>query len=163
MKKLVLILVLSVAALSARAQVYLGGSFNFAAANQAAQVSIIPEVGYAFSDNMAAGVALGYANDESLQAFEGASVFYFAPYFRYTFLNAGPVRLFADAELQLGIASEGRETLTHWNLGIRPGIAIPITDHLSFVGHIGQLGYYNNAFTFGVNANTFLAGVYYSF
>ena len=163
MKKILLVFALAIVALSARAQVYVGGSLNFAAANQAAQVSIIPEVGYAFNDNMAAGLTIGYANDQSVTWFAGASSVIIAPYFRYTFLNAGPVRLFADAEFQLGIIDEGKQSAAAWNLGIRPGLALPVTEHLSFVGHIGRLGYYNNTFTFGVNGNTFTAGVYYSF
>lgn len=163
MKKLIMVFALAFVALSASAQVYLGGSLNFAAANQAAQVSILPEVGYAFSDNMAAGLTIGYANDQSVTWFAGASDVVIAPYFRYTFLNAGPVRLFADAEFQLGIIDEGKQSSTAWNLGIRPGLALPVTEHLSFVGHIGRLGYYNKTFTFGVNGNTFTAGVYYSF
>lgn len=162
MKKLILVLTLAVMAVSAHAQVYLGGSFNFSAKKNA-QVSILPEVGYAFSDNMAAGLVVGYANDESVTWLEGASAVLIAPYFRYTFINAGPVRLFVDAEFQIGIVNEGNQSAANWNLGIRPGLALPITDHLSFVGHFGRLGYYEKTFSFGVNASTFLAGIYYSF
>ncbi|MBR1574067.1 MAG: hypothetical protein IJ652_04385 [Bacteroidales bacterium] len=50
-----------------------------------------------------------------------------------------------------------------WGLGIAPGLAIPVSENLSFVGHLGRVGYYNDTFELGVNGNYFTVGAYYSF
>ena len=50
-----------------------------------------------------------------------------------------------------------------WGIGIRPGIAIPLTENISVVGHIARLGYFDGAFSVGANLNDFRVGLYYSF
>ena len=77
MKKILVILALSLVALSAKAQVYVGGSLAFAGSGNAAAFSIAPEAGYCFDDSMAAGLSLG------LGFGNGATTLSIDPYFRY--------------------------------------------------------------------------------
>ena len=166
MKKVLVVIVLALVAFTAKAQFYVGGSLGLnAAQGGAAVINVVPEVGYAFNDNMAAGCVLGWSNDGTLNMFDD-SAFTVAPYFRYYFVDLGPIRLFADAQLELLFltnADNNPATRTTFGVGVAPGIAIPVTDHFSFVGHLGSLGYYNGAFGLNFSGNNVLMGVYYSF
>lgn len=163
MKKLFVILALSLAALTAKAQVYVGGgiSFNGAAANgqSTANFSVKPEVGYNLDDNMAVGlsVGLGFA--------DGISVFSLDPYFRYYFADWGPLRFFVDGNFNFTNTSvKNAENGSHstWGLGVKPGIAVPVNEKWSVVGHVASLGYYDGTFRFGLNPG-YSIGVYYAF
>ncbi len=160
MKKLFVILALSLAALTAKAQVYVGGGLSFVgtAANgeNAAVFSIAPEVGYNFNDDMAAGVSLG------LGFSEGVTVFDINPYFRYYFAEVGPVRFFGDAKLNFTNTSSKVASSSTWGVGVAAGIAVPLNDKWSFVTHVCSLGYYGNTFNFGINPGSTI-GVYYAF
>ena len=160
MKKVLVILALSLMALTAKAQVYVGGGIAFAGAaangENVAAFSIAPEVGYQFDDNMAAGLSLG------LTFGEGATVLAIDPYFRYFFAEVGPVRFFGDANFNFTNTSfEGASNST-WGVGIMPGLAVDLTDQWSLVAHVAKLGYYGGAFQFALNSGATF-GVYYAF
>ena len=154
MKKALLVIALVFMALTAKAQLYVGGGIAFTAAGP--QFALTPEVGYNINDNMAAGLALGFGF--------GNGIFDFTidPYFRYYFLDWGPARFFADANFRFVVESMQGQSGTAWGIGIRPGIAFDIDDHFSIVTHIMQLGYYYNAFSFNFNAGSSI-GLYYNF
>ena len=86
-----------------------------------------------------------------------------ANYFRYFLLELGPVDFFLDGQLDIAIASGGGASQTAFGVGVAPGIAIPVSDHLSFVGHVGRLGYYNNSFVVEATPSNMQMGLYYSF
>ena len=90
MKKVLVILALSLMAFTAKAQVYVGGTLSFSGVKEQAVFSVAPEAGYNFNDNMAAGASLG------LSFTEGMTSFVIDPYFRYYFAELGPVRFFGD-------------------------------------------------------------------
>lgn len=158
MKKLFAVLALSLLALGANAQAYVGGALSFQAAGNNAVVTIMPEIGYNLSKTTAFGATIGWSN---------AAVnnrFMFAPYYRYGFKQFGPVSLFIDGEFQLNAWTGGGATTTTFGVGLAPGIAIMAGDHFSFVGHICRIGYYNGAFQIGIDTNqAFQMGVYYHF
>ena len=171
MKKIIVVLALALMAFTAKAQFYVGGSLGLnaipggAGGTTTATITLIPEAGYTLNDNMAVGGTIGWSNDWRYSA-GNDSVFIVAPYFRYFFLDLGPVRLFADAQLELDFqtnAANNPATTTTFGVGVAPGIAIPVSEHISFVGHLGSFGYYNGSFGLNVDTNNFLAGVYYSF
>jgi len=158
MKKLFVVLALSLMALSANAQSYLGGALSFQAAGNNAVVTILPEIGYNISKTTAIGAQVGWSNATA------ANRFVFAPYYRYGFKQLGPVSLFIDGEFQLNAWTTGGATTTQFGVGLAPGIAIMAGDHFSFVGHIARIGYYNGAFGINIDTNqNFQMGVYYHF
>ena len=171
MKKIILVMALALMAFTAKAQLYVGGSLGLnSVANPGgaatAVINIVPEVGYNLNDNMAVGGVIGWSNDGTVEGFLNDSGFSVMPYFRYFFYEMGSVRVFADAQLQLLFvtnANNNPATTSSFGVGVAPGIAIPVTDHLSFVGHLGSVGYYNGAFGVNLNLNNFAAGVYYAF
>ena len=180
MKKIVLTMMAAMVAVVMDAQIYVGGSVAFEAwssqklAGDKSETvfKIMPEIGYNLNSDWAIGTVIGYQSDK----FNGVngvseSAFTIAPYARYTFANLGKVNLFVDGGLDFTSASKA-----DWNeiaVGFKPGLAVNLTDNLSFVSHIGFIGWDqlnpdgddNNISKFGVSLDgtdiTF--GLYYSF
>lgn len=173
MKKFFTMLVVAVMAVTASAQVYVGAGVNAwrdADANKTT-LGLSPEVGYVLSDNMALGIALDYQ-----YKYAGAvktHSFAVSPYFRYTFAKMGAVNLFADATA--GVAStkpKGGDSSTGWQAGIRPGLSVGLSDKLSFVAHVGFLGYRDadeysyyggNGFGAELSSSDLSFGLFYNF
>ena len=166
MKKLLLVLAIGLAAaFSANAQWYVGGSLHFgtdqtvnANGEDAALIQIAPEVGYWISDKLAVGGAVSF--DNSL----GVTFVEIMPYVRYSLLEMGPVSLFLDGQLGFAYVSGGGESNFGFaGVGVAPGIAIPVGDHLSFVGHLGRIGYYGGSFEIDCSPANIGMGLYYAF
>lgn len=143
MKKLFLTAAVALITVAASAQVYLGGEVgfwrNYDANNTLTQIK--PEIGYQLNDKWAVGTTLGYLYDYHKLVRRG-SVFTVEPYARYTVAKFGPVNVFCDGGA--GIASEhvnGAGSFTAWNVGVKPGVAVNLTEKLSFVTHFGFVGY----------------------
>lgn len=157
MKKILVILALSLVALSAKAQVYVGGGLSFVGAGKSATFAIAPEAGYSFDDNMAAGLSLG------LGFSKGETAFSLDPYFRFYFAELGPIRFFGDAHFNFThVMESGEAGESTWGIGVRPGISVNITDNWSIVAHVAQLGYYQGVFGLLLNTGSTI-GVYYAF
>ncbi len=168
MKKLILVAVAAMLALTAHAQFYVGGRVGLMANSGYTNLTILPEVGYNLNEKMSVGTVIGYDFD-SWKDTETRGSFEIRPYFRYAFLQLGPATLFADAQVQLSLNHshdlilDTKDNGFTWGIGIAPGLAIPLTENLSFVGHLGRVGYYDGSFELGVNGNYFTVGAYYSF
>lgn len=101
MRKLFLLVVIVMAAISASAQegIYLGGGISLWRNNDLDKTSfsITPDVGYNLSEKWAVGVELAYAHN----GYDGedaisTNAFALAPYARYSFYENKIVRLFLD-------------------------------------------------------------------
>lgn len=171
MKKVFLMAAMMVATVAASAQVYIGGGINFGthkdsyvdvngakAPDAETSFGISPEVGYKLNDKWAVGIALGY--DHSKQGDDKNNKFSIMPYARYTFVKWNRVGLFADAQFKFystkyttkditgynettgePIYGDVDDKTTGWNIGIRPGISVGLTDKLTFITKVGWLGY----------------------
>jgi len=189
MKKILMIAVMAVAAVSANAQWYIGGSFglNFTKATKDADsqttLNIAPEVGYNINDKWAVGAQVGFGmanNLTNLTLTEGnltGTSFTIAPYVRYTFAKTGIASFFADG--YVGFSSTNfRDNVKYdksgsvFSIGVRPGVSLKASDKVSLVAILGNLGYtkysddvFRGGSNFGINAdNTDISlGVYYNF
>lgn len=97
MKKIVVLIFVVMAALSAKAQFYAGGNVALWHNDDADNTSFLiePEFGYNFSEQWAVGATLGFAhNSKETVGFKNA--FSFAPYVRYSYYENKVVRLFLD-------------------------------------------------------------------
>ena len=173
-------MVAALAAVSMNAQVYIGGSVaieawssqKLAGDKSETAFKIMPEIGYNLSDEWAIGTVIGYQSDK----FNGVngvseSAFSIAPYARYTFAKLGKVNLFVDGGRAFTSASKA--DWTEIAVGFQPGLAVNLNDKLSFVSHIGFLGWDqlnpdgddNNISKFGLNldATNITFGLYYNF
>lgn len=175
MKKIFLVAVIAVMSLTANAQVYLGGAIGAWRDFDANETSIglLPEVGYTLNDNWAIGTVIGWNyhyNDGG--KYNGLEV---APYARYTFLKFDNVNLFLDGGFGFYTGKvKGFDAINEWEVGVKPGVAVNLTDKLSFVTHLGFLGYRksdngalgvfgNEGFGCTLNGNALTFGLYFNF
>ena len=173
MKKLFLTIALMATTMIASAQIYVGGSLGFwdNDDNDKTSYSIAPEIGYTFSEKLAAGIALGYSYTEVEDySMDGFSI---SPYVRYTFLRSGAFSVFADGAFELAkVEPDEGDSETAWGIGIKPGIAYGFNEKFSIVAHVGFLGYrdadeiISKSYEpgFGLNlSNNLSFSLYYSF
>lgn len=190
MKKFILGALLGVAALGASAEgLYVGGQVGFwheSSNNSVAknQLTILPEIGYDVDDTWSVGTQIGYDYTHLCGLSTSVNLFQFNPYARYTFYKSKNnfVHVFVDGTVGIGAGWTSYDTDGHsssktavtYQIGVRPGVKLNFNDHLSFVAHIGMLGYKgaNNQAKLGgyksqggllINSNDLEFGVSYSF
>lgn len=174
MKKMILTLAVSVMTLVASAQTYVGGGIGLwrNSDEKTTSFNIQPEIGFNLNSKWALGVALGYEH-ASVNGTK-ANAFSVSPYARYTFARLGAVSLFADGTAGVTTAKvKGSDSATAWEIGIKPGVAVSLNNRISFVAHVGFLGYKDtdeipsmasqDGFGFNLNGNSLTFGLYYNF
>jgi len=149
MKKILLLAVVLVASLTASAQVYVGGSIGFGSVKPIGggdsefTFKILPEIGYNLNDQWATGVILGYKKGTCSIGHgdydaSDAETFVINPYARYTAIEWDMVKLILDG----GLSFESTKDFgSNFALGINPGIVVSLSDEISFVAHLGFLGF----------------------
>jgi hypothetical protein len=180
MKKIVMTFVAAVMAVSASAQVYVGGNVGIASYDPGYEgsksetvYSVLPEIGYSFDSDWAAGVAFGWSKGALRQndlTFDSnmTHTFEVNPYVRYTAIKGKVVNVFVDGAFGY---KHYNDLGNSWSLGLKPGVAVNV-DKFSFVAHIGFVGYENfkpeggdASSVWGVDfdGNNISLGVYYNF
>lgn len=180
MKKIILSALVAIVSLTANAQFWAGGQVGFNTSkttidgnelDKANTFTLIPEIGYKLNDNWDIAVAIGYAHQsgKGMSSVNGLAI---NPYARYTFAKCGDVSFFADGGFIYAFRHEsGVEDNTNtWGIAIKPGLSYAISEKISLVAHVGNLGWSfakqgdvkTNEFDINVtNAITF--GAYVSF
>lgn len=162
MKKIVLLVFLMGAALSASAQVYVGGNVGFWTSDKndvkTTKFDIAPEIGYEFNEKWSLGAQLGYVHEKVADVKE--NTFYIAPYARYNYFESGIVRLFIDGGFGFASNKVGdADRETGFEIGLKPGIAVSLTDNISLVSRFGFVGYRDD-YGLSENANGFGLGAF---
>lgn len=184
MKKFLFTLAAAVITLTASAQVYLGGEVGLWRDYDGNETTfkILPEVGYNLSDKWAIGTVIGYSYGYENSLHKNlteitTNAFVVTPYARYTYATLGPVNLFLDggfgfATYKTETAGKDGDAQNAWEIGIKPGVAVNLTEKLSFVSHVGFLGWRDqdeaevfgdNGVGFDLSGNTITFGLYYNF
>lgn len=190
---MILMAAFAVASMTANAQMWIGGSVgaDFDHTNNLQTVSkftLSPEVGYNLSEKLAIAMAVNYNlrnTNPKVGTATQVHTFSIAPYARYTFAKTGMVGFFVDGGVLCGVnrlAGHGINgdmadaTLTI-GAGLRPGVAVSLTDKVTFVAKLGYLGYLHeegdyyfdgsqearhNKFGFGIDNNSLSFGLYYT-
>lgn len=156
MKKILLMVVVMVATIAVKAQdVYVGGSFNLwrNSTGNTTSFKVAPEIGYNFNEKWALGAELNYSHDYNLSEknvrYTTNSVLV-APYIRWSYCQNDVVRLFLDGAAAIGFVKvKDGDTTKAGQIGFRPGIAVKLNDHFSFIAKYGFLGYRKNMGTTG--------------
>ncbi len=174
MKKIILTALVAASSLCASAQVWMGGSLGFNVhtpdgGDSNTTFSIAPTVGYTLSDQWDIAIELGYANygDVNVGAVEDA--FYVQPFARYTFAKAGIASFFVDGGFSFGVVNyEGGGDNNEFQIGLRPGVKVALSDKVDLAATLGWFGYQNvsdSYSNFGLNVdNTSLSfGMYWKF
>ncbi len=176
MKKIMMTLAAVCVAATMNAQVYVGGGIGFSTTshdgNNSTSFKILPEIGYNLDDNWAVGITFGYSQDKD---FAGSKdkMFQISPYARYTFAKFDKVSLFVDGAVDYMHYDYDNSKTNTFGVGLKPGVAVSLTDKLSFVSHLGFLGYQYekadsdgakafNTFGFDLSNNVFFS-LYYNF
>lgn len=159
MKKIIMMAVMAVAAVSANAQMWVGGNlgintqttkFEDTELSSGTNFEIAPEVGYNLNEKWAVAMAVSYAHNENCTiSFAGKSVtgnvnsFSIKPFVRYTFLKSGNFSAFCDGVLYYTTYhAQGIENnLNDSGVSLNPGIAYAVSPKVSLVAHLGKLGY----------------------
>ncbi len=146
MKKIFALALFAVMAISASAQLYVGGSLKAwrDGTDHVTTAAILPEIGYTYSDQWAFGTVIGW--DHTHETGITTNLFKIEPYARLTYFKSGIVGLFVDGGFGLGFGKtkfggESSDTATTWNIGFQPGVSLAVSEHCSFVAHFGFLGY----------------------
>ena len=184
MKKIFAVALVAMMAMTANAQIYVGGGIGFQTTSQDGNsdtfFKIMPEIGYNLNEDWAVGVAVGYGESKTTTKVNGVKLsdkvkaFEIAPYARYTFAKIDMVNLFIDGTVGYQHTDNAGLKNNTFGLGLKPGIAVNLNDKLSFVAHVGFFGYENSkddydgaeaVNTFGVNldGSNLSFGVYYNF
>lgn len=176
MKKIFALALLAVMAISASAQLHVGGTLNAwrDGTNHETRITIMPEVNYDLSEKAAIGTEIGW--DHKHETGLTTNLFGIAPYLRCNFIKSGKVTLFVDGGFNLfaGKATyKGADTSTTYGIGFKPGIAYSISEKCSLVAKFGFLGYqgandaakvagYTDGWGFHFTGNNLALGFFYT-
>ncbi|WP_420186811.1 outer membrane beta-barrel protein [Bacteroides pyogenes] len=174
MKKILILFFMVAAALSVKAQVYVGGTTSLWHNDDADETyyAIAPEIGYNLNNEWIVGAAFGFArrswDKEDLSLYRRTA--FFAPYVRYSFYENKVVRLFVDGTIGLSSTKvKHHDSEGGFELGFKPGIAINLNKRFSLVAKCGFLGYRDDyaygmdGYGFSLSGEDLAFGVYYTF
>lgn len=151
-------------------QMWIGGSIGFNSTkvgdgDRVSSYRIIPEIGYAFAENMGVGIRLGYAHNKTVMGnFRGINAkdaFTVNPFLRMAFLKGEMGSLFVDGgagytygKSEAVNANDEKIKLNAWEVGFRPGVAVNVSKRITLTGKFGFLGYQHEKFD-GVKTDDF--------
>lgn len=171
MKKILLLAVVLLATVAVKAQdIYVGGTLNAwrNSTENATSFKIAPEIGYNFNETWAVGAQLGFAHEYDKGM--SANAYSIAPYIRWSYYQNDVVRLFLDGTAAIGIVKvKDGDTSKAGEVGFRPGVAIKLNDHFSFIAKYGFLGYQRNvnasgdSFGLALSSEDLSIGFHYAF
>lgn len=172
MKKILLLMFVIMAALSAKAQdMYLGGGISLWIDDDADKTSfsISPEFGYNLNSQWAVGGSLFFSHEENDPG-NNVNSFALAPYARYSFYENKVIRLFLDMGFGFSTTKVKHEdSYNGFEIGVKPGVAIKLNEKFSLITKVGFAGYRDdyyhgkNGLGVGLDGSDISFGLYYSF
>ena len=160
MKKIMLSLAMALVSVCASAQVYIGGTAGISSnkigdGDSKTAYKLIPEIGYQFNNQWEAGIEVGIQKGEvcKLSAVGDATTFTIAPYVRYTAVETKLIDFFFEGTIGYGSVSKGGGDI--YEVGIKPGLAVKLSNHVDFITKVGFLGYRGYSPEHGESSSTF--------
>lgn len=160
MKKIMLSLAMALVSVCASAQVYIGGTAGISSnkvgdADSKVAYKFIPEIGYQFNNKWEAGIEIGIQKGDVCKIAQvgDATTFTVAPYVRYTAVDTKLVNLFVEGTVGYGSVSKGGGD--YYEVGIKPGLAVKLSDHVNLISKVGFLGYRGYSPDHGKSSSTF--------
>lgn len=161
MKKLFLTIAVALGmftAVSAQSNMWVGGtagiwSSKVKGGDSQLSFKVMPEFGYILNSNVGIGIAIGGAHvhggslnfdGNTATAAEGSRNEYKVnPFLRYTFLKSELGGLFFDGGVSYDWSkgTAGGSKATGMEVGLRPGVAINVSNKVALLGKFGFLGY----------------------
>ena len=110
------------------------------------KLDLCPEVGYLFNENWGVGILLGYEHEKEKE--NKTNSFKLSPFARWYYVHKGPFNLFLDGGVGFDwgkIENAGEKSnRPGFELGIRPGACVDLTEGLCLCLRMGFMGYRNN-------------------
>ena len=153
-------LMMALVSVCASAQVYIGGTAGISSnkigdEDSKTAYKLIPEIGYQFNNKWDAGIEVGIQKGDvcKIARVGDATTFTIAPYVRYTAVESKVVDLFFEGTI--GYGSVSKDGGDFYEVGIKPGLAVKLSDHVNFITKVGFLGYKGYSPDHGDNSSTF--------
>ncbi len=136
-------------------RMFTGGSLTFWSDpdDKTTVLELAPEVGYLFNDTWGVGMLLGYEYEK--EGRQGATrhlvtnALKLSPFARYYYMHRGPFNLYVDGgvgfswfkekDKSAGVSTDGHG----FEVGIRPGACVDLTEGLCLCLRMGFVGYRN--------------------
>lgn len=115
-------------------------------------LDLCPEIGYLLNDSWGIGTLLGYEHErkEENTTKTIANAFKVSPFVRYYYLHRIPFNLYVDGGLGFNFSNKKSgntsENLNGFEIGIRPGACVDLTEGLCLCLRMGFIGYRHNYF-----------------
>ncbi len=142
MKKFILSVIFTITVLTGlNAQNYkwwAGGRMTLWTDKDYSKVVVAPEIGYHLSNKFTVAASVGfhsYSYDDVI-ASPDRSGFVLNPYIRYNAFRKGIISGYIDGGAEFGISD-----IKGFNVGLKPGIAIHLTERFCVASHFGFIGY----------------------
>ena len=154
-KTLLTIIICFAAAFSAHAQLGLGGRMSFGGNTKEGRfdMDLSPDICYSFGD-LCAGAILELSftsknGDGSPQLYSIGGT----AYLQYYFWSAGPVSLFAEADIKATreLYNPEEKAVLRWQPSLSPGMEIKFTDHWSVIGYLGGISWDSSTSSWNVS------------
>lgn len=184
MKKIFMTFFAVVLAISANAQLFIGGTAGFsnvknAGADNETTYKILPEIGYDIDSDNSIGVIFGFGKGNSDISYDGFNpatanteqeYTTINPYFRYKITSIKSLSLYSELGFGYTHYDNYGNLLT---IGIRPVVTFNVSKHVQLVSKIGFLGYKSfdpksngeksHAWGLDMDGNNIQFGIYYKF
>lgn len=115
-------------------------------------LNIAPEFGYLFNDDWGLGLLLGYKYKSKTALTDPTSMkFSISPFVRYYYFHNGPFNLYFDAGFGFNTGkikiNNVSETTNGFEVGVRPGACVDLTEGLCLCMRMGFFGYRKDYFS----------------
>jgi hypothetical protein len=116
-----------------------GGRMTLWTNKEYSKVVVAPEIGYHLSNRFTVAASVGfhsYSYYDDVTVSSDRSGFVLNPYIRYNAFRKGIISGYIDGGAEFGISD-----IKGFNLGLKPGIAIHLTERFCVALHFGFIGY----------------------
>lgn len=130
---------------------FAGGAISYWNDTKAKSVTFdfCPEFGYLFNDDWGIGLLLGYEYEKET-ALQTTNAFKVSPFVRYYYYHQLPFNLYVDGGIGYNFAKNQKGNISSstqgFEIGIRPGACVDLTEGLCLCLRMGFIGYRNDYF-----------------
>ncbi len=160
MKKVFMSLAVALVSVCASAQVYVGGTVGISSnkigdGDSKVAYKFLPEIGYQFNQQWSAGIEFGLqkGNPCTITSVGESTTYTVAPYVRYNFVNSKLFDVFVEGTVGYGHVS--KIDTDKFEIGVKPGVALNLSDKFSLITKVGFLGYRASSPSVGSTSSTF--------
>lgn len=128
-------------------RIFIGGAVSYwhNTSTKTITLDLCPEIGYLFNDNWGAGLLLGSRYEHTIGE-EPEQAYKISPFARWYYVHKEPFNLFLDAGFGYNFSKNKSMQVSGFEIGIRPGACVDLTEGLCLCLRMGFMGYRHNYF-----------------